>query len=324
MSSLFPLPAFDPDRAIIFDHAWFPTLQVTTTRPLTEALAAGQVDAAARVLVMTLPSATLVFDLVHIVYHHLAEGEHDGQPWVASFCSICNNGAVFDPRVKGVRHHFEPRGLYQAMVLMGDTETRSLWDHLNGACVHGAHQGQQLNHLTNLLHKQAGQAALAFPDALWVVHTLDPALYAEATEDVAWSAEPTPEWSPRMEGLLAREDERLPRLTIGLGMQTKNIRRYYPMSVLNAHDNFLFDTLDGRPVLVYVGPETGIPEVIFCEAQSGYWLGDILRLSTGATLKGGIKYGRDGERLPIERPAQLFSRWYSFALQAPNCEIYGR
>jgi hypothetical protein len=41
-------------------------------------------------------------------------------------------------------------------------------------------------------------------------------------------------------------------------------------------------------------------------------------------LEGGVLRDASGSRLEIERPLQLFSRWYGFALTFPGTTIYGR
>ena len=39
-------------------------------------------------------------------------------------------------------------------------------------------------------------------------------------------------------------------------------------------------------------------------------------------LRDGVLYGADGQRLEIDRPLQLFTRWYGFALTFPGTAIY--
>ncbi len=76
---------FDPGRAILRDHDMFRPLRVKTTRPLEQALAQGEVDSQAPVLVLSYAAGTIVLLTEQMAYHHVAQGEIDGQPWLASF-----------------------------------------------------------------------------------------------------------------------------------------------------------------------------------------------------------------------------------------------
>jgi hypothetical protein len=50
---------------------------------------------------------------------------------------------------------------------------------------------------------------------------------------------------------------------------------------------------------------------------------DVL-LDTGSVLRSGVLFDRGGKRLPMERPQQIFTRWYGFALTFPASEIFGQ
>ena len=39
-------------------------------------------------------------------------------------------------------------------------------------------------------------------------------------------------------------------------------------------------------------------------------------------IRQGVTYGSEGERVVAERPLQVFTRWYGFALTFPHTEIY--
>ncbi len=66
--------------------------------------------------------------------------------------------------VKGKTHHFAARGLYNGLVLLGDRESGSFWDHITGECVHGPLKGYQLK-IFPLLHMDVRQALATHPDA---------------------------------------------------------------------------------------------------------------------------------------------------------------
>ena len=49
----------------------------------------------------------------------------------------------------------------------------------------------------------------------------------------------------------------------------------------------------------------------------------MLRFSDGTYIEGGVFHDASGGRVQIERPRQIFTRWYGFSLTFPETEIYG-
>ena len=49
-----------------------------------------------------------------------------------------------------------------------------------------------------------------------------------------------------------------------------------------------------------------------------------IHLDTGGVVRRGVLYDANGARVDAQRPQQLFSRWYGFALTFPEPEIYGQ
>jgi hypothetical protein len=41
------------------------------------------------------------------------------------------------------------------------------------------------------------------------------------------------------------------------------------------------------------------------------------------TVRNGVVKDARGQRVPVERPLQLFTRWYGFALTFPGTGIFG-
>ena len=79
------VPDFDADRARLSDKDMFRPFEVRTTRPLQEALATGDVTEGMPVLVMEREASVLVLLTRQMVYHHVAQGELAGEPWLVSF-----------------------------------------------------------------------------------------------------------------------------------------------------------------------------------------------------------------------------------------------
>lgn len=75
----------DPQRIDTMDMQLFKPLVVHTTQSLARALALGRIDASCEVLVAEVENGVLVLDKAQMSYHHTAQGEHRGQPWLVCF-----------------------------------------------------------------------------------------------------------------------------------------------------------------------------------------------------------------------------------------------
>lgn len=223
------------------------------------------------------------------------------------------------PLADGKLLHLEFRGLYDGVSILWDRETGSLWHHITGEALHGPLRGRRLLPTGNLLHT-----------------TVSEALAADRDTRVALSDRPIRQesrWAPWVERVpvlgraflrtMSREDTRRPTMDIGLGVLMDSVARYYPMEAITAAGNALIDTLAGRRVVIYL-PATagGAPQAFFTSATSVRWDGAALRLSTGETVSAGWVTAAAGRRRKVDRPLQLFTRWYGFALTFPNTTVY--
>lgn len=226
------------------------------------------------------------------------------------------------PVVNGRVYQFKHGGLYDGLFLMKDEETGSLWNHITGECVYGELRGYVLE--TGALHHlTAGQTAAAYPEAqmpvpqkrsvwgrmmMWVSSW-------RRTRDVS-------RFPPRFEGTMEAADPRRPKLEMGVGVWAGSVARYYPRAVLKAAGNLLFDTLDGRGLVIYVDPQSAVPTAVYTEATGAEWVEEGLRLGTGEVIVGGLMR-LEGKARPLDRPSQQFTRWYGFSYTFPECEVYG-
>jgi hypothetical protein len=320
----FKTDSFDLNRAFLLDSNQPPSSIVTNLYPLNEVLARGQISEDSPLLVMELDNQAIAFITPQLAHQHLVQGVLNGQAWLVSFCSICNGGAVFSPLVNDEVYSFQEGGFYDAMILLYDSRSGSYWDHLTGSCLYGPLVGKQLTRLSNLLHMSLRQVLAAYPDALLALSALPEQQQAEAEEDEAWRKANEPEWSAGLVKTLGMEDSRLPRLNMGLGVWTATTRRYYPVAQLYMMNNVLIDTVDGQRLVVYIDPLSGTPGAFFTDASQAEWQHHILHLNNGDSMRNAAVF--DTHMLPKrpQRPWQLFSRWYSFALKFPDCEIYGQ
>jgi hypothetical protein len=317
-------PAFNPNRLVLLDlHGEHQQLTVQKCVPLKTALQQQYLLPDTPVLYTSRHGQTLVFQTQHFSLYNVMHSPAGDAPWMATFCAVCNAGMSFSPLVNGKRHDFYGAGFYDAMTLLADKQTGSYWDHLTGECIAGPLQGARLQQLANLTHANAAAVLRAHPDALLMVTELDAARAALVELAESLRTLPQPAWLPQLIQSLdtATEDTRLPRLEMGLGVWTTHTARFYPFTTIHALDNRLFDTVDGRTLLVYIDPDTGTPTAMFVDAQSVAWRGDTLVLDQQQTIHNGGLYAQ-GQAQPAQRPLQLFQRWYGFAITFPGCDIY--
>jgi len=311
---------FDLSRAQLSDTTLFVPFRVASAIPLAEALKAGKLadGPATDLLVLDHPDGRVALITQQMAYHHVASGHFDGHPWMATFCVVCNSGVGMTPVLDGHELTFEVGGLYDGIPLLKDAECGSYWNHITGECVHGPLVGNRLPTF-NLLHMTARRALERYPDL------------AVAISDVApWPKKFTPyQESPKMtqifegfmRGTMGPEDTRRPTLDLGLGVWTAGAQRYYPVNTIAASGGVI-DRLDGRNVLIYLDPQTNTPAALFTDAKSLKWNEGDARLDNGETIRDGVLYASNGHRVAVERPLQMFTRWYGFAYTFPGCSVY--
>ena len=76
---------FNIDIARLGLGSRFEPFRVSETEPLRDAMSAGKLQDDTHVLVMEHPAGLLAFLTDQMVYHHVAQGETNGEPWMVSF-----------------------------------------------------------------------------------------------------------------------------------------------------------------------------------------------------------------------------------------------
>lgn len=193
------------------------------------------------------------------------------------------------PIIDGDVYHFGPRGLYNGLLLMGDDETGSYWDHMTGVCVHGPLKGKRMS-VRPIRHVKVEEALENWPN-------LPVALSKPSLHMRLWS--PVLEWihkwailPPGFKNTMGKPDERLPQMTSGLGLISSEIQRFYPVDTIRKAGGEIRDEWKGREVRIRLDPNNH-PRAVYADGEEG------------------------------EVPMQLFSRWYGFSFTYPECEVYG-
>ena len=259
---------------------------------------------------------------------------------------MCNSGSSLVPTIDGKMHHFDNVGLYDALFVMQDEETKTLWNHITGEALYGPLVGRTLGPLSNLLQMNVKQALqmepriqIAISDRVYFAsgkqfgtaagfggRALGPGRGAGGARGAGprpGPDNPNAQLSEMFVRTLGKEDTRRPRMEIGLGVWTNATRRYYPKTLLTQRGETFVDEIDGRTVLIYVEPETSTPAAIFVNAKSARIEGRDVRLDNGMIIRAGVLLNRGGKAQKTARPQQIFTRWYGFALTFPGCEIAG-
>lgn len=251
---------------------------------------------------------------------------------------VCNSGTSLVPAVDGKLLHFDNVGLYDALFVMQDKETKTLWNHITGEAVYGPLVGRTLGYGGNQLQVSVRQA-LAMDPATQIAISNRP--YAVNGRHVGppgpigasgrigppgTGAEPPAADRGLSSGFintLATEDSRLTRMELGLGLVTDRTVRFYPMSVIRQRGAFV-DKISGRSVLIFIDQMTFTPAALYVNSSSATVDGETVRLDGGRVVKMGVLFDAGGRQVKAERPQQLFSRWYGFSLTFPKPEIFGQ
>jgi hypothetical protein len=259
------------------------------------------------------------------------------------------------PTVNGRMHHFNNVGLYDALFVMQDTETKTLWNHITGEALYGPLVGRTLGPIGNVLQMNVKQALVLDGDLNVAIS--DRAYFAGGRQfgtaagigpgrgpapgrgggrggaaagrgpgPGRGGAGPNPDaaLSEMFVQTLGQEDKRRPRMDMGLGIWTASARRYYPMELIRQRGEALVDEINGRKVLVYVDPDTFTPAAVFVNSATAQLRDKEVHLDNGQVLRSGVVFAPGDRRIDVERPQQVFTRWYGFALTFPGAEIFGQ
>jgi hypothetical protein len=219
-------------------------------------------------------------------------------------------------------HHFDNVGLYNALFVMQDRESKTLWNHISGEALYGPYVGMTLGPVGNLRQMNV-EEALAFDPETEVAISDRPFTGRSGTPGLG-SLSDNAELMDMFIETVGEEDTRRPRMDMGLGIWTPDSRIYYPMEEIRARDNAFIDRLDGRDVLVYIDPASFTPTALFVDANSAEFAGKDILLDTGGTVRSGALYDADGNRQEGDLPQQIFTRWYGYVLTFPDAEVFGQ
>lgn len=278
---------FDVKRIGLRDAA-FERFDVDQTIPLRDLARHRRIKPKDRVMIVERAGKRLAFSYSQMTYHHVAQGELAGQPFILVFCAICHSATTMVPVLDGERYHFTCIGVYNGMALLQDDETGSYWDHISGECLHGPKKGEKME-LISVEYATVEQALTRWPD-LEIAFSKQPWHRRWILEPVMNFFGDRGIFPPRFRLSMGEMDTRLAEMESGLGIHTEKTKRFYPMRTIREAGGEINDQVDGRSITVSLTSD-GFPLAVF-----------------------------DGSE---QKPMQLFCRWYGFSFTFPSCEIYG-
>ena len=244
------------------------------------------------------------------------------------------------PTIDGKLHHFTNAGLYDGLFTLYDAESHTLWNHVTGEAEYGPLVGRSLGPPGNELQTTVKQALeedpateIAVSDRIYFAggHQFGAATGVGAGRGRGQGAanqgpggpNPNARMNDRFAGTLGKEDQRRPRMELGLGLWSATTPRYYPMARIREHAGAFLDRLDGHGVLIYIDQASDTPAALFVNSLHVSEQNNEIVLDGGLVVRQGVLLDRTGKRVPMERPQQIFTRWYGFALTFPESEIFG-
>ena len=93
-------------------------------------------------------------------------------------------------------------------------------------------------------------------------------------------------------------------------------------SDLRANGNYLFDEVNGEKLLVFLDPLTSTPMAIYWDAKEVRIEGRNITLDGGYSIRNQQIFDNQGNFIEVDRPQQMFTRWYGFSLTFSDPDIF--
>ena len=237
---------------------------------------------------------------------------------------VCSSGVGFNPVVNGKRYHFQLFGLYDAVMVMSDEETGSIWSHLGGGALDGPMQGAQLE-LIPLIQTTWEQWLELHPDSL---------VLSDETPYKDWYSDPglgNAGFGPEFVRSIVNWDDRLPPNDLVLGVGVSGAFRAYPRHAVSTEQGVVNDVLAGEPIVIFMDGSSA-----FSVAYSREVDGRILQFENASDenleifdIETGSAWNLEGRAIagPLEGEALTFvtsylTEWYGWAAYHPTTDIY--
>ena len=204
-------------------------------------------------------------------WHEVVNDVTAGKPIAVTFCPLTGDAAVYERTIDGKTVTLSPLNkLYESDTILRDSATHSLWAQANGKAISGPEKGKQLTEL----------ASITTVWRLWKsFHPKTLVLSTDTGFARNYGVDPYVKYERGQEKFpVSKEDERLPRDEMVLGVEVDNQAEAFPFSRLALVKKMpLTVRLGGRPITIVFDPATGTAgaadEKEHIPAYSGYWFG---------------------------------------------------
>ena len=115
--------------------------------PAPDFVAASSVTLAQDEMVMSLAvgGEAHAYPIGAVGYHHIVNDVVGGMPVVATYCTLCHTGIIWNRAVDGRTLTFRLAGIRNGNALLRDEETQSVWQQTTGGAIFGPLTGQHLD-----------------------------------------------------------------------------------------------------------------------------------------------------------------------------------
>lgn len=217
----------------------------------------------------------------------------------------------------GEMYNFVNSGLYDALFVMEDQQTKSLWNHFTGEAMYGPHVGERMP-VSNLMQMNVTQALAMDPTMLIAISDYEGRAVGPRGDLEDASFDLSEPFSITLDG----EDDRRPRMEMGLGVWIdEEVYRFYPNDVLRENGRIVLDQFGSQSLIVYLDPVISVPVALFVEADGASIDGADIVLGDGRLIRDSVLYDADMNKLDVARPLQVFTRWYGFVVSFGGSRI---
>jgi hypothetical protein len=195
-----------------------------------------------RVIGVSIGQQARAYPLRVLNWHEIVNDQLGGTPVAVTYCPLCDSSAVFHRRVGTETVEFGVSGLlYNSNVLMYDRLTNSLWSQLMAQGMSGPYVKRQLKPVPFELTTWADWRQRHPATEVLSIDTGHARDYdTNSYEDYFRSSQL---WFP-----VSRQNGRLEKKHLVLGVWTDNASRAYPLSAFDGEDRQLTDEIDGRHI----------------------------------------------------------------------------
>ena len=234
-----------------------PALTAPEVVPVAEA---GLLEPGDRIVGVRIGTEARAYPLRILIWHEAVNDELGGVPIAVVYCPLCDSVSVVDRRLDGETREFGISGLlHNSNVLLYDRGDDSLWSQLGFAAISGPNVGRSLAHLGWEL-TTLGAWREAHPEAT--------VLSLNTGYDRDYRRHPYGDYfeTDQLRFPVAREDRRLRRKDLVVGIKIGKIARAYPVAAIG--EGLLRDEIDGEVIALAFVRASGSLRVVEAPARA--------------------------------------------------------